>query len=859
MGQLDDVSGLASHRAWPAIEARGAFHASPSDDVVSALGSDPTRGLTDAQAQRRLHLYGPNRGSGRPGPGYAELLARQFTDPLVALLVAAAIVSAAIGDGLEAAVIGAIVVLNAALGFGQEVAAERAMGALRAMFTQPADVVREGAESRIAAEEVVPGDVLVLREGGRITADGRIIASASLAADESALTGESVPVEKAVEEAHATAALGDRSSMVYAGTSVTRGRGRAVVTATGDATEVGRIALLAERAGPPTTPLQRRLSGLARAMVGIGVAVTVALTAGSILQGSSLHHSFLIGVAVAVAAIPEGLAATVTVALALGARAMAARGAIVRRLSAIETIGQTTTICADKTGTLTENRLRLTGLHPAEGVDELTLLGGAVLASSAQLLNSDDGITRFAGDPIEGALLLAALDRGLSREDLLARREQVHEMPFDATRKRMTIVYTESGALLRAFSKGAPEILLERAAIDADERRRLEHQAHEWASEGLRVLAVCDRVVPRDAGLGGDVEQDLRPLGLIALHDPLRPAAPTAVSEARAAGVKVRILTGDHPRTAAAIGRVLGLPPEAVSARVTPEDKLRLVEQLQRSGEVVAVTGDGVNDAPALRQADVGIAMGRSGTEAAREASAIVLTDDNFATIVAAISEGRRIADNIRKVVAFLLSANLGEVVLFAIAILAGVGAPMTVVQVLTVNILTDGLPAIALARDPASAETMSLGPRPQAALIPRPLAGALGAVGLLVGLAGLAAYLIGRSTDPATAQTMAYAAVALSELALVFSCRSVSVSAWRLPANRYLVGGVTASLVLLVATVYVGALHAPFGTVSLGPRELAITVGLAVVPFVTLEAAKAVRRKLRHWEVRGSGTANGW
>ncbi len=858
MHQLDDVPRSASGTVRPAIETHGPLHATSPDEVVSALGSDPTRGLTTLEAERRLHVHGPNRGSGRPGPGYAALLARQFTDPLVALLVAAAIVSATIGDGLEAAVIGAIVVLNAALGFGQEAAAERAMGALRAMFTQPADVVREGVEIRIPAEEVVPGDVLVLREGGRITADGRIIASASLAADESALTGESVPVEKALEEAPAAAALGDRSSMVYAATSITRGRGRAVVTATGDATEVGRIALLAERAEPPTTPLQRRLGGLARAMVGTGIVLTVALTAGSVLQGSSLHHSFLIGVAVAVAAVPEGLAATVTVALALGARAMAEQGAIVRRLSAIETIGQTTTICADKTGTLTENRLRLTGLHAAEGVDEFTLLGGAVLASSAELLRSNDGATRFAGDPIEGALLLAALDRGLSREDLLAGRRRVREMPFDAARKRMTIVYAESGGVLRAFSKGAPETLFERATIDPVERQRLEHQAHEWANEGLRVLAVCGRAVPDDVGFGEDVEKDLRPLGLVALHDPLRPAAPTAVREARAAGVTVRILTGDHPRTATAIGRALGLPPEAVFARVTPEDKLRLVEQLQRGGEVVAVTGDGVNDAPALRQADVGIAMGRSGTEAAREASAIVLTDDNFATIVAAISEGRRIADNIRKVVAFLLSANLGEVVLFAIAILAGVGAPMTVVQVLTVNILTDGLPAIALARDPASAETMSLGPRPQAALMPRPLAAALGGIGLLVGLAGLTAYLIGRAIDPATAQTMAYATIALSELALVFSCRSVGVSAWRLPANRHLAGGVIASVVLLVATVYVGALNTPFGTVSLGPSELAITVGLAVVPFVTLEAAKAVRRKSPHWEVRGRGAASG-
>jgi Ca2+-transporting ATPase len=772
------------------------------------------------------------------------LLARQFADPLVTLLVAAAIVSAAIGDGLEAVVIGAIVLLNAALGFGQEVAAEQAMGALRAMSAQPVDVIRDGAQILVSPEEVVPGDLLVLREGGRIAADGRIVASVSLAADESALTGESVPVEKSVEVAPAAAQLGDRSSMAYAATAITRGRGRAVVTATGDATEVGRIALLAERAEPPPTPLQRRLGRLARAMVGAGILLTVALAAGSLINGSSLHESFLIGVAVAVAAVPEGLAATVTVALALGARAMAERGAIVRRLSAIETIGQTTTICADKTGTLTENRLRLTGAYTAEDIDELTLLSGAVLASSAELIRADDGATRGAGDPIEVALLLAALERGLSREDLLAGRKRVHEMPFDATRKRMTIAYAESGGVVRAFSKGAPETVLERATVDPAERQRLETHAHEWASEGLRVLAVCDRVIPDTAGLDDNLEQDMRPLGLVALHDQLREAAPAAVREARAAGVTVRILTGDHPRTAAMIGRALGLPPDAVYARVTPEEKLRLVEQLQQAGEVVAVTGDGVNDAPALRQADVGIAMGRSGTEAAREASSIVLTDDNFATIVAAIREGRRIADNIRNVVAFLLSANLGEVVLFAIAVLAGIGAPMTVIQVLTVNILTDGLPAIALARDPASVETMSLGPRPQAALIPRPLAAALGAIGMLVGLAGLAAFLIGRAIDPATAQTMAYATIALSELALVFSCRSVSVSAWRLPANRYLVGGVVASVALLVATVYVTALHALFGSVPLGPGELAATVGLAVVPFVALESAKAAKKR---------------
>ena len=845
MPQPDDLPRGARGAVRLTTGTRGPLHATPPSEVVSALGSDPRRGLTSVEAKRRLDLYGPNRGSGQPGPGYAALVARQLADPLVALLVAAAIVSAAIGDGLEAAVIGAIVVLNAALGFGQEVAAERAMGALRAMFAQPTDVVRDGVEILVSPEEIVPGDLLALREGSRIAADGRITESAGLAANESVLTGESVPAEKSLEAARVEAPVGDRSSMAYAATAITRGRGRAVVTATGDATEVGRIALLAERAEPPPTPLQRRLGALARAMVGVGILLTVVLAAGARLNGSSLHESFLIGVAVAVAAVPEGLAATVTVALALGARAMAEQGAIVRRLSAIETIGQATTICADKTGTLTENRLRVAGTYTARGVDELTLLGGAVLASSAELIRSEEGANRVAGDPIEGALLLAALDRGLSREDLLAVRRQVHETPFDARRRRMTVAYAESGRGVRAFSKGAPETLLDACTVDPGERRRLESQAHEWANEGLRVLAVCDRALPDDVEFGDDLEQEMRPLGIVALHDPLRPAAQAAVREAQAAGVTVNILTGDHPRTAAMIGRALGLPPEAVHARVTPEDKLRLVEALQQAGEVVAVTGDGVNDAPALRQADVGIAMGRSGTEAAREASSIVLTDDNFATILAALREGRRIADNIRKVVAFLLSANLGEVVLFSIAVLAGIGAPMTVVQVLTVNILTDGLPALALARDPASVETMSLGPRPQAALIPRPLATALGAIGLLVGLAGLAAFVIGRSVDPATAQTMAYATIALSELALVFSCRSVGVSAWRLPANPYLVGGVLASLVLLAATVYVGALHAPFGSVSLGLGELSATVGLAVLPLVALESAKAVT--LRH------------
>lgn len=821
------------------------FHATPAEEVVVSLGSDSELGLAGAEAGRRLGAWGPNRPSGPGRPSYAALLVRQFIDPLVALLLLAAAVSAAIGDELEAAVIGAIVALNAALGFGQEATAERAMGALRAVFTHRAEVVRDGITTEVPAVEVVPGDVIVLREGARIAADGRILSSERLAVDESALTGESVPVDKGVDPVLDTAPLAERTSMVFAGTSVTRGRGRVLITGTGDESEVGRITLLAARAKPPPTPLQRRLGDLARVMVGIGIVLTLGLAAAMFLRGSSLHESFLLGVAVAVAAVPEGLAATVTVALALGARGMAARGAIVRRLSAIETLGQTTTICTDKTGTLTENRLRVAAVEAAEGLDEDDVLAGAVLASSAELLQSQDGVVRVAGDPVDGALLLAAMDRGLSPEDLLAGRTPVHEAPFDAARKRMTIVYEQAEGGLRAFCKGAPEVLLERSTGDPRVRGQLESRARAWAGEGLRVLAVCERPLPGGTAFGDDLEQDLRPLGLVALHDPLRAAAPAAVNEARAAGVAVRMLTGDHPLTAQAIGHALRLPRDAVFARVTPEDKLRLVEELQRAGEVVAVTGDGVNDAPALRRADVGIAMGRSGTEAAREASAIVLTDDDFATIVAALREGRRIADNIRKVVAFLLSANLGEVVLFTIAVVAGIGAPMTVVQVLTVNILTDGLPAVALARDPASPETMVRGPRRRAQLIPRPLALGLGGVGVLIGVAGLCAYLLGRAIEPEAAQTMAFAAVALSELAFVFSCRSVAEPAWRVPFNPHLAGGVILSTALLIVTIYVPALRAPFGTVALGPGESAATLGLATVPFLVVELAKAARRSL--------------
>lgn len=816
-------------------------HALPPAGVARDLTGDLALGMTENSAAARLEEVGLNCLPMPTRPRYAAIAARQLADPLVGLLVAAAAVSFAIGEPLEASVIAAIVVLNAVLGFVQEAGAERAVLALRSSVQRSAEVIRDGREREISVEELVPGDLIVLREGDRVPADARVATAERLELDESALTGESTPVDKHMTAVAADTPLAERSSMVFAGTAVTRGRARALVTATGVNTEVGTIASLTARAKPPPTPLQRRLAQLSRAMVALGLGVTAALTVGMLARGSSLEEAFLVGVSVAVAAVPEGLAATVTIALAQGARAMSASGAIVRRLTAVETLGGATVIAADKTGTLTVNQLRVAAVRPVAGVTDTAVLEAGVLASTAELLDDGAGL-RVAGDPVDGAFLLALAAAGAPDPRASADRRLLLELPFDPLRKRLTVTYEEDGCR-RVVVKGAPETLVERSRLDEDQRRELLADALDWAADGLRVLAVGERRLVGDLPAEDALDEEIELLGLVGLHDPLRATAAASIRQAREAGIKVAMLTGDHPVTAAAIARSLELGDgtpltgreleemddaelreaarrHEVFARVTPADKLRLVQALQESGHVVCVTGDGVNDTPALRRADVGIAMGSSGTEAAREAAAIVLTDDDFATIVAAIREGRRISDNVRKFVAFLLSANLGEVVLFAIAVIAGLGAPMTVVQVLTVNLLTDGLPAVALSRDPSSPTTMRRRPRGHGTLFPRQLQIALGLAGLAVGLAATAAYLVGRELAPEAAQTMAFATIALAELVFVFSIRSTDAPAWRGPRNIALIASVLGSAALLALTIYLPLLQAPFGTEALGDRK---------------------------------------
>jgi Ca2+-transporting ATPase len=815
----------------PAGAVRWAHSVAP-DEVACLLQSNLVVGLDEDEAQLRLGTYGPNRPRELSRPRYLRLAVGQLLDPLVLLLLAASIVSVAIGDRIEGGAIAAIIVVNGVLGFWQEMSAEQAVRSLSLALSPTARVLRSGRERAVDAESVVPGDLLVIGEGDRVAADARLVSAYALEVDEAALTGESLPVAKHPLAVAAETPLAERSSMVYAGTAVTRGRAHALVCSTGGSTQLGDIERLTATARPPATPLERRLARLARQMVVLGVLVTVTLAGLLILRGEAVHEAFLLGVAVAVAAVPEGLAATVTAALALGGRAMASRGAIVRRLEAIETLGETTVICSDKTGTLTQNRIRVAALRPADGFDERDLLTAAVLASSAR--ETTDG---FSGDPIEVALLEAASARDLRLSRLLDARELMHEIPFDSDRKRMTSVYAEAGRR-RIFSKGAPE-MMDAARGDPD----LLAAATAWAGEGLRVLAVAGGFAHPEAPLDETLEDGLAPIGLIALHDPLRPTARASVEAARDAGIGIHMLTGDHPATALTIARQLGLSADAVVARATPADKLALVSRLQQDAEVVAVTGDGVNDAPALRQADVGVAMGRSGTEAAREAAGVVLTDDDFATIIAAIGEGRRIGDNIRKFVAFLLSANFGELIVFAIAIAVGLDPPLAVIQVLLINLLTDGLPAVALARDPAGASTMTTPPRRGDHLFERRAWLALGLIGCLVGGAATVSYVAGRGFGGGTAQTMTFVTVALTELLLVFSIRSPTLAAWRLPANTWLLASVIASAAFVAAAVYLPQAHEPFATVSLDTWSALTATGLAFVPAALVEAAKAHRR----------------
>ena len=865
-----------------------------ADEVLGELGTTRS-GLSAAEAERRLQVHGPNRLPRKKRRTAWSLLLAQFANLLIVVLLVAAAIALAVGDLKDAIVIGVVVVLNTALGFLQEFRAEQAVAALESMLAQQARVRRDGRVEAIAAERLVPGDVVLVEAGDRLPADGRFLSLQSAEVDESALTGESVPVAKTLEPViDPLAPLGDRASVGWMNTVVTRGKGELVVFATGAATEMGRIATLLETGTEPPTPLQKNVDVLGKRLALLAGVVVVIIAIAEWLRGTRPLDILLSAVALAVAAIPEGLPAVVTVTLALGMRRMAQQKAIVKRMSAVETLGSTSDICTDKTGTLTMNQMTVRRIATPTGTCEVTgegyrpageICGGdtrqlAQLLPAAVLCNdSDVREGRVAGDPMEAALLVLAEKAGVDPQALRSSSPRVAEVPFDSSRKWMATFHREGDAL-RVVVKGAPDVLLDLSARawtpDGEaplDRERIARQNETLAAEGLRVLAVATRRIdpaalePADAA---SAVRDLDWLGLVGLVDPPRAEAKEAIARCREAGIRVRMITGDHVLTGSAIARELGIAGTGVSgtelermddatlrervaeigvfARVSPDHKLRIVEALQARGGVVAMIGDGVNDAPALRAANIGVAMGIAGTDVTREAARMVLADDNFATIVGAVRQGRAVYDNIVKFLRFQLSTNIGAILTLLVAPLAGLPAPFNPVQILWVNLIMDGPPAMALGVDPPREGVMHEPPRPPGEhiltwrrFVHLALFGALMAAGTLLVL------LDGLREDEIHARTMAFTTFVLFQFFNVFNARALRGTAFdrNFFANRALWVSLSGVLVLQVVALHVPFFNRVLGTTPLAPHEWAVCIAVAASVLAVEELRKLLARAL--------------
>ncbi|MDF2458085.1 MAG: cation-translocating P-type ATPase [Nitrospira sp.] len=886
------------------------------DGVLGALGVDAQRGLSHEEARARLETYGKNElTAGQPVAAWRKFLA-QFQDVLVILLLIATLISAGLwlyeqesALPYEAMAIFAVVLLNAIMGYLQQSRAEEAVAALRQMSAAHAHVIRDGARRSVPATEVVIGDIILIEEGDTIPADARVIQSIALQTAEAALTGESLPVSKDVAPITEEVGPGDRGNMVFSGTAATYGRGRAAVVATGMHTQMGRIAGMLKETPTETTPLEKELSrvgkllGIIVVLIAVVMIVTIVLVE-NIRSLSAIFDVLILGVALAVAAVPEGLPAVVTAVLSLGVARMAKRHAIVRHLAAVETLGSATVIASDKTGTLTKNEMTVRAVVTASGRvsmdgtgyapegDVRPERGGAIegalrfefvrtLAAADRannaVLQARNGRWTVQGDPTEGALIVAARKAGLEDEALCARFARLAELPFSSERKLMSTIHSDADKQERllVFTKGAPDVLLARCSRELvgeeigplTEGRRTEilKKNEELAGEALRTLGVAFRTLPKDAfklqEVDERVEHDLVFLGLIGMMDPPRREAKDAVARARRAGIRPMLITGDHPITAVVIAKELGITENgravtgsqleqmsdealdrivqevSVYARVNPEHKLRIVKALQRDGETVAMTGDGVNDAPALKTADIGVAMGMTGTDVSREAADMVLADDNFATVVAAVEEGRAIFSNIRKFLRYLLSSNIGEVMTVFFGVLladvigltaeggAGVVVPLLATQILWLNLVTDGAPALALGVDPTDKGLMQKRPRPrdQGVITRRMWAGiffvgVIMATGTLFVLdASLPGGLIEGSGTMRYAQTMAFTTLVFFSLFTVFNARSDEQSAFiGMFSNTWLWGAVLLSLLLQAAVIYIPFLQHAFSTVNL-------------------------------------------
>jgi Ca2+-transporting ATPase len=930
------------------------WHVLSAEEASRQLATPLDTGLDTAEALRRLELYGRNEIAAAPRPTFLQLLLAQFNNFIILLLIGAAAVSGLLGEWIEAVAIMAIVVLNATLGVLQEQRAEQALAALKRLAAPEAQVLRSGSRRSVPGPELVPGDIVFIEAGNFVPADIRLVEAVNLRLEEAALTGESVPVQKdAGIRLEAAVPLGDRRNTAFMGTLVNSGRGQGIAVSTGMHTQIGLIAAMLQGVEEETTPLQKRLDGLGKVLGIAAMAICALVFAIGLLRGHAPLEMFMLAVGLAIAAVPEGLPAVVTISLALGMREMVKRHALIRRLSSVETLGSTTVICTDKTGTLTQNKMTVTRLW-ADGSFLDVSGSGNVLAGEfrrgdapARLadyqaiqtalwigtLNNDahmeisgessgQGRTyRLVGDPTEGALLVAAAKAGCLPRPLNQSYPRVAEVPFDATRKNMITVHHIFDPLPQDISpfdgpqpasgyavavKGAPDMVLNlctryqrqddsSAPLDESQRRRILEANEAMTRDALRVLGLAyrvDRALP-DVGDVAAVEKDLVFVGLAGMIDPPRPEVAPALVNASRAGIRTIMITGDYPVTARAIADSIGLMRPGhrvltgrqvdaladedlkreveltdVFARVSPENKLRIVNALRADGEVVAMTGDGVNDAPSIKAADIGVAMGITGTDVAKESADMVLTDDNYASIVSAVEQGRIIYDNIRKFVFFLLSSNVAEIMIIFLAMLAGLPTPLTVIQLLWLNLLTDGAPALALAMEKGDPEIMGRPPRPPS----EPVINANMRLGILIQTvaqtgAVLTAFALGllwhlrsgdilpaganplafllqydwRGIDVQSAETMAFATLSLCELFRAYTVRSERLSVFRIGvfSNRAMQYAVGLSVILLLLVVGVPVLQPVFNTHLPSVREWGVIFGLAFVPAIAEEITK--------------------
>jgi Ca2+-transporting ATPase len=938
-------------------ENGNAWHALDRDVILDQLSTRLDQGLSSEEAERRLKQFGPNELAEAPPTTFWQMLWEQFNNFVVILLLVAAVISFALGDYVEAGAIMAIVVLNATLGVIQERRAEQALAALRKLAAPDAQVIRDGSRKTLPASQLVPGDMVLLEAGNFIPADIRLVEAINLRVEEAALTGESVPVQKdATLRLEANIPLGDRKNTAFMGTLVNYGRGRGVVVATGMKTQIGMIAEMLQSVQQEPTPLQKRLEELGRVLGWASLAICALVFAVGWIRGFEPLEMFIIAVSLAIAAVPEGLPAVVTISLALGMREMIKRHALIRRLSSVETLGSATTICSDKTGTLTQNEMTVTrvwadgqffsvsgsGYEPhgdfqingkpvkmSEYPAALTTLWVAALNNDADLeISGETGgksTYRMVGDPTEGALVVAAAKVGAYSRHLNQAYPRVQEIPFDSARKTMVTIHAlkdphtedispfkdgQSETMYAVTVKGAPDVVLGKCShyqrmddqpvpLDEVQRMRILQANDTMTQDALRVLGMAYRLVDKLPGeLNSDeLERDLIFVGMAGMIDPPRLEVPPALQNASRAGIRTVMITGDYPNTARAIAESIGLLHPGhqvltganldklddaslarevaytdVFARVSPEHKMRIVEALRASGQVVAMTGDGVNDAPSIKRADIGVAMGITGTDVAKGSADMVLTDDNYASIVSAVEQGRIIYANIRKFVFFLLSSNVAEIMIIFLATLAGLPAPLTAIQLLWLNLLTDGAPALALAMEKGDPDVMQQPPRP----VSEPIVNASMRLGILIQTltqtgATLGAFAMGllwhlgesaalpagvnplvgllqydwRGVDVQTAETMAFVTLSLCELFRAYTVRSETQSIFRIGlfSNRYMQYAVLISIILLLLVVSVPFLQPIFNTHFMSAREWAVVVSLALIPAVSEELTKAYLR----------------